>query len=192
MSTNYLESVIKQFEYYKMLGDKTFSQLKEEDLFWQYNDDSNSIFIMVKHLWGNMLSRWTDFLTSDGEKEWRKRDEEFEGDIQAKEELLKKWNEGWECLFNAINTLSESDLSKTIYIRNQGHTVVEAINRQLAHYAYHVGQIVYCGKMIQGDKWQSLSIPKGKSKDYNKEKFSKEKSNEQFTDEFLNNNKREN
>ncbi len=192
MSTEYLESVRKQFEYYKMLGDKTFSQLKEEDLFWQYNEDSNSISIIVKHLWGNMLSRWTDFLTSDGEKKWRKRDEEFESDIKNKEELIEKWDEGWKCLFNVINTLSDSDLSKIIYIRNQGHTVVEAINRQLAHYAYHVGQIVYCGKMIQGDKWQSLSIPKGKSKDYNKEKFSKEKSNEHFTDEFLNNNKREN
>ena len=147
MNDDYLVSVSKQFEYYKMLGDKTISQLSEDQLFWQYNSESNSVAIIVKHLWGNMLSRWTDFLTSDGEKEWRKRDAEFENDIKTKDELLNKWNEGWKCLFDAINPLHEEDLEKIIYIRNQGHTVVEAINRQLAHYSYHVGQITYFTKV---------------------------------------------
>ncbi len=185
MADNYLESMVMQFEYYKMLGEKTFDQVEEEQLFWQYNEDSNSIAVIVKHLWGNMLSRWTDFLNSDGEKEWRNRDAEFEGDIKNKDELLEKWNDGWSCLFEAVKNLNEDDLQKIIYIRNQGHTVVEAINRQLAHYAYHVGQIVYCGKMLTKNKWSSLSIPKGNSKEFNKEKFSQSKNRKHFTDEFL-------
>ena len=186
MTNDYLESVKKQFEYYKLLGDKTFTQLTDEQLFWQLNEESNSIAIIVKHLWGNMLSRWTDFLTTDGEKEWRKRDEEFENDMADREELLRKWNEGWACLFNAINPLTDNDLSKEIFIRNLGHTVVEAINRQLAHYAYHVGQIAFIGKMLLNDRWVSLSVPKGKSKEYNADKFSKPKHKEHFTDEYLN------
>ena len=185
MSTGYLESVTKQFEYYKMLGEKTFAQLTDEQLFWQYNEESNSIAMIVKHLWGNMLSRWTDFLTADGEKEWRKRDEEFENDIASREELLAKWQEGWQCLFNAINPLTETDLSKEIFIRNQGHSVVEAINRQLAHYPYHVGQIVFIGKMICDTNWNSLSIPRGDSKIYNADKFAKPKHKAHFTDEYL-------
>ncbi len=186
MKNDYLESAKKQFEYYKMLGDKTFAQVQDDKLFWQYNDESNSIAIIVKHLWGNMLSRWTDFLTSDGEKEFRKRDSEFENDIQNREELLEKWNEGWNCLFNAINSLTTDDLNKIIYIRNQGHSVTEAINRQLAHYPYHIGQIVFLGKMLAGNDWNSLSIPKGNSQAYNKDKFSKPKQIGHFTDEFLN------
>ena len=186
MTNDYLESVKMQFEYYKILGDKTFSQLQDEKLFWQYNDDSNSIATIVKHLWGNMLSRWTDFLTSDGEKEWRNRDAEFENDINNRQELLEKWNDGWTCLFNALNSLTTEDLNKIIYIRNQGHTVTEAINRQLAHYPYHIGQIVYLGKMLADKNWTSLSIPKGNSHAYNTEKFSKPKQKEHFTDEFLN------
>lgn len=185
MSNDYLESVRKLFEYYKMLGDKTFAQLADEQLFWQYNEDSNSIATIVKHLWGNMLSRWTDFLSTDGEKEWRQRDAEFENDIQTREEMLTKWNEGWECLFNAINTLEEKDLNTIIYIRNQGHTVTEAINRQLAHYPYHVGQIVFIGKMLAGNGWSSLSIPRGNSQSYNADKFSRPKEKGHFTDEFL-------
>ena len=185
MEENYLESVTKQFEYYKMLGEKTFDQIKEEDIFWQYNSESNSIAVIVKHLWGNMMSRWTDFLTTDGEKDWRNRDAEFEQDIRSKEELLAKWNEGWNCLFEAINSINKEDFGTIIYIRNMGHTIVEAINRQLAHYSYHVGQIVYIGRMIKGEEWKSLSIPKGKSMKYNKEKFSKPKPKEHFTKEFL-------
>ena len=172
---SYLKSLTKQFEYYKMLGEKTFEQIPEEKLFWQLNKDTNSISTIVKHLNGNMLSRWTDFLITDGEKDWRKRDEEFINDIKTKEDLLSIWNEAWECLFNAINQLTEKDLEKEIYIRNMGHTVLEAINRQLAHYSYHIGQIVFLGKIINNKNWTSLSIPKGKSKEYNKEKFSKQK-----------------
>jgi hypothetical protein len=186
MNTNYLESVIKQFEYYKMLGDKTFAQIPEERLFWQYNEDSNSIATIVKHLWGNMLSRWTDFLTTDGEKEWRNRDAEFENDIVTKQEMMEKWNEGWRVFLDTLRSLKQTDLDKIIYIRNQGHTVLEAINRQLAHYPYHVGQIVFIGKM-SAEKWDSLSIPKGNSKAFNAEKFSKPKERAHFTDGLLNN-----
>jgi Protein of unknown function (DUF1572) len=185
MQNNYLESTKKLFEYYKMLGEKTFAQLEERELFWQYNEESNSIGTIVKHLWGNMLSRWTDFLTTDGEKEWRNRDAEFDNDIKDKGELFSKWNEGWDCLYKGINNLTESDLTKVIYIRNQGHTVVEAINRQLGHCAYHIGQIVYIGKMIRNNEWTSLSIPKGKSKEANAEKFSLPKQKQHFTDESL-------
>lgn len=185
METNYLESAIKQFEYYKLLGDKTFFQVPEVKLFWHYNEDSNSIATIVKHLWGNMLSRWTDFLTTDGEKEWRNRDAEFENDISSKQEMIDKWNEGWSVFLNTLKSLKAEDLEKIIYIRNQGHTVLEAINRQLAHYPYHVGQIVFIGKMCT-EQWDSLSIPKGKSNNYNAEKFSKPKDRGHFTDEFLN------
>jgi len=189
MVPNYLDSVRKQFLYYKMLGDKTFAQLDEESLFWQYDSESNSIAIIVKHLWGNMRSRWTDFLTSDGEKAWRKRDMEFRADIRNRKELLEKWEEGWDCLFTALDSLNETNFDTTIYIRNMGHTVTEAINRQLAHYAYHVGQIVFLGRMIKGKGWESLSIPKGKSAEYNAEKFAQPKRQEHFTKEFLENKK---
>ena len=182
---NYLESVQKQFEYYKLLGEKTIAQLTDQELFWQYNEASNSIAIIVKHLWGNMRSRWTDFLTSDGEKEWRKREEEFEANIKDREELMQKWNEGWHCLFDALTSIDSNNFDTIVYIRNMGHSITEAINRQLAHYAYHVGQMVFLGKMMKGDDWQSLSIAKGKSKEYNQEKFAQPKHKEHFTDEFL-------
>ncbi len=185
MQNNFLDSSIKQFEYYKMLGEKTFSQLSDEQLLFQYNEESNSIATIVKHLWGNMLSRWTDFLTSDGEKEWRQRDAEFDNDIADRIELLAKWNEGWACLFNAITPLTEKDLTKEVFIRNQGHSVTEAINRQLAHYAYHVGQIVFIGKLMCNENWQSLSIPKGNSIAYNTDKFAQPKQKQHFTVEYL-------
>lgn len=185
MSSDYLSSARKQFEYYKSLGDKTFAQAPDDKLFWQYNDDSNSIATVVKHLWGNMLSRWTDFLTSDGEKDWRDREAEFENDIRSREDMLAKWNEGWQCLFDALDPLTEEDLSRIIYIRNMGHTVTEAINRQLAHYAYHVGQIVMLGKMVSSEPWQSLSIPKGGTQSFNADKFAQPKRRAHFTDDFL-------
>lgn len=159
---NYLASAKKQFEYYKSLGEKSFAQLNDEQLFWQYNPESNSVATIVKHLWGNMLSRWTDFLTTDGEKEWRQRDAEFENDIASRSEMMNKWNEGWNCLFAALDVLSENDLTKEIFIRKEKHTVAEAINRQLAHYPYHIGQIVYIGKIMCNEKWNSLSIPRKK------------------------------
>ena len=129
--------------------------------------------MIVKHLWGNMLSRWTDFLTSDGEKQWRQRDAEFENNIATREELLSKWNEGWDCLFKTLDSLTTEDLDKEIYIRNEGHSVVEAINRQLAHYPYHIGQIVFIGKMVCDNNWTSLSIPRGNSRVFNEGMFAK-------------------
>jgi len=155
MKSDYLASVKKQFEYYKLLGDKTFEQLSDEDLFKQQNTDSNSIAVIVKHLSGNMLSRWTDFLTTDGEKEWRNRDAEFEETLSTKQQVIELWEEGWKCLLNALDSIKEDDLEKIIFIRNQGHTVMEAINRQLAHYPYHIGQIVFIGKMLSNNGWKS-------------------------------------
>lgn len=184
MHTSYLESVTKQFEYYRLLGEKTFAQLRDEDLFWQPNAESNSIATIVKHLWGNMRSRWTDFLTSDGEKDWRDRESEFDNDPADAGLLRARWNEGWDLLLHTLRTLTEDDLSKTVYIRNQGHTVLEAINRQLAHYPYHVGQIVYIGK-LRAAHWSSLSIPRGGSQAFNADKFAQPKQRGHFTDEFL-------
>lgn len=182
MQPTYLEGVIKLFGYYKSLGDKTFDQLNNEDIQWQYNAESNSIAMVVKHIWGNMLSRWTDFLTTDGEKPWRERDAEFENDITTKAEMLEKWEAGWKCLFDALNNLNESDLDKIVFIRNEGHAAQDAINRQLAHYPYHVGQIVYIAKMLRDEQWTSLSIPRNKSKEFNTEKFAKDKEQKHFTD----------
>ncbi len=184
MEANYLDSARKQFEYYKSLGDKTIAQLDEQDLFWQFNEESNSVAITVNHLWGNMLSRWTNFLTSDGEKEWRNRDLEFESVIKSKVELLEKWEAGWKCLFDALDSINEDNFDVEILIRNQRHTIVEAVNRQMMHYAYHVGQIVYVGRMIKGKAWQSLSIPKGGSQAYNSEKFSQGEHGGHFTDKL--------
>ena len=164
MSTGYLNSIKTRFQFYKDLGNKTFAQLSDDNLHWKYNEESNSIAVIVQHVGGNMLSRWTDFLTTDGEKEWRRRDAEFMCDISSRKELLAKWEEGWNCMFNAIDLLTEDDLMKDIYIRNEKHSVVDAINRQLAHYAYHIGQIVFIAKMLCGNRWISLSIPKQDSK----------------------------
>jgi hypothetical protein len=182
INANYIESARKEFAYYKQLGERTMAQVPDNQLNWQFNPDTNSIATIVKHLSGNMLSRWTDFLTSDGEKSWRKRDDEFENDLNSREEIMKSWEEGWNVLFVALETITPDDLGRTVYIRNMGHTVIEAVNRQIAHYAYHVGQIVHIGKMIQADKWQSLSIPKGQSTNYNKEKFAKPKHRAHFSD----------
>jgi hypothetical protein len=187
METNaaYLESVRKQFLYYKTLGEKAMEQLEPEQLFVAVNEDTNSIAVIVKHLSGNMLSRWTNFLTTDGEKEWRHRDAEFENDLNTKEAVLATWNTGWDCLFDALNTLQPEQLSQIIYIRNEGHTVVEAINRQLAHYPYHVGQIVFYAKMLKKSNWESLSIPRNKSNSYNQDKFAQQKGIKNFTDDEL-------
>lgn len=185
MITEYLDSVKKQMEYYKLLGEKTFEQLEEKYLFWLYNPESNSIANIVKHLSGNMLSRWTDFLTTDGEKASRNRESEFESTILSRAELLDAWNMGWKCFFDALKMINDENFNQTIYIRNQGHSIMEALNRQLAHYPYHIGQIVFIGKMILDKEWQSLSIPKGKSDSYNEEKFSKPLAKRHFTDEYL-------
>jgi len=176
------ENILKLFGYYKSLGERTFAVLSDEELHLEPATDANSISIIVKHLWGNMLSRWTNFLTEDGEKDWRNRDEEFEVTIKTRKELTEKWEEGWNCLFQAIGNLKESDFERTIYIRNEGQSVTDAIHRQLAHYSYHIGQIVFLGKLIKGEEWESLSIPKGESKSYNTDKFSAEKTERHFTD----------
>jgi Protein of unknown function (DUF1572) len=188
VSEDFLRSANRQFLYYKTLGEKAIDQLEPEQLFVSLNDDTNSIATIVMHLHGNMLSRWTDFLTTDGEKEWRNRDGEFDATSQqqTKDSILKQWNDGWECLFNALNSLNPENLSQIIYIRNEGHTVLEAINRQLAHYPYHVGQMVFYAKILKKSEWTSLSIPKNKSNDYNADKFSKDKSKRHFTDDELN------
>lgn len=185
MESNYLESIRKQFAYYKLLGDQVIERVPESRIFAQYNETSNSIAIIVQHLAGNMLSRWTDFLHSDGEKPWRNRDLEFEPVVQTKTELIHIWEEGWNCFLSTLHKLGPEDLSKIIHIRNEGHTVLEAINRQLAHYPYHIGQMVYIGKMICGQDWESLSIPKGKSDTYNATHFSKPKHRGHYTDETL-------
>lgn len=181
---SYLNSVVKQFRYYKMLGEKAIEQLSEEQLFWQYNEESNSIAVLVNHITGNMLSRFTDFLTADGEKPWRNRDAEFTNPFNGKEELMSRWNQGWECLLKALEQLTEADMERIVYIRNDGHTVLEAINRQLAHYPYHIGQLVFIAKMLKGEDWQTLSIARNKSSDYNSRKFSQDKERRHFTDDL--------
>jgi hypothetical protein len=179
---SYLESARKQFLYYKMLGDKAMEQLPDDALFYKYNEESNSIAVIVNHMAGTMLSRFTDFLTSDGEKEWRNRDEEFDTTLQIRSEVTEKWERGWSCLLNALSELKTEDLEKVVYIRNEGHTVLEALNRQLAHYPYHVGQIVFIAKMIKDSDWKSLSIPRHQSSSYNAVKFAQEKGRRHFTD----------
>jgi hypothetical protein len=181
---SYLNSVVKQFKYYKMLGEKAMEQLQDEQLFRQYNEESNSIAILVNHITGNMLSRFTDFLTDDGEKPWRNRDAEFTNPFNNKEELMNRWNEGWECLLKTLEQLSDADLERIVYIRNDGHTIIEAINRQLAHYPYHIGQMVFVAKMLKNEDWQTLSIARNKSADYNSRKFSQDKDRRHFTDDL--------
>jgi hypothetical protein len=181
---SYLNSVQKQFSYYKMLGEKAMEQLPEEQLFLQYNEESNSIAILVNHISGNMVSRFTDFLNADGEKPWRNRDAEFTNPFHNKEELINRWNEGWECLLKTLKQLSDADLERIVYIRNDGHTVVEAINRQLAHYPYHIGQMVFLAKLLKNEDWQTLSIARNKSADYNSRKFSQDKDVRHFTDDL--------
>ena len=185
MPTDFLSSARKQFAYYQLLGDQTLAQVSNKELFWQPNPACNSLASIVKHLSGNMRSRWTDLLTTDGEKPWRAREAEFDNDLTTRAEVLAHWQAGWQCLFAALDSLVRSDLDRIIYIRNQGHTVLEAINRQLAHYPYHVGQLVLLGKLLRGEAWQSLSIPRGSSATYNAEKFAQPPHREHFTAEKL-------
>lgn len=165
-SKNFLETAISRLKYYKELGDKCFEQLNEWDFHYQPNEESNSIAIIIQHMAGNMLSRWTNFLTEDGEKEWRTRDAEFETGKQTKAELIGLWEKGWDCFLGTLSGLKKKDLKKTVSIRNEPLTVVDAINRQMAHYPYHVGQIIYIAKIIRSKSWKSLSIPKGGSQAY--------------------------
>lgn len=186
MSDEYLTSMRKQYAYYRMLGDKTITQVSDEELFWQYHENANSIGVLVQHISGNLLSRFTDFLTNDGEKDWRDRDSEFERNIDTRDDLIAAWDKGWKCLFAATDPLGDDDLEKIVYIRNQGHTVTEALNRSMAHYAYHVGQIVQIGVMLRGDTWETLSVARGESGTYNQSMFSEPKRKANFTDGLLN------
>ena len=181
----YLKTVIKRFRYYKGLAEATFIQLEEKDFHFQPSSDSNSISIIIQHMAGNMLSRFTNFLTEDGEKEWRQRDAEFENQDFSKQQLIDIWDKGWHCSLSAIEALQKKDLLKSISIRKEPLTVVDAINRQLAHYPYHVGQIVFYAKQLKNSEWESLSIPRNKSDAYNTDKFAQEKRIKNFTDEEL-------
>ncbi|MCR9228810.1 MAG: DUF1572 domain-containing protein [Flavobacteriaceae bacterium] len=168
---SYLSNVQFEFHRYKTMGDKTFAQILDADIHWKYSDSDNSMAIIVKHMVGNMLSRWTNFLTEDGEKPWRERDLEFERPYSKKSEMIAAWEKGWQCLFDALDSIDSTNFENKIKIRNQEHSIVGAINRQLAHYASHVGQIVFIGRMIKGSDWRSLSIPKGESYAFNKKMF---------------------
>ncbi|MEP6684353.1 MAG: DUF1572 family protein [Parafilimonas sp.] len=164
----FLQSAIKKFKAQKTLGEKTFAQLNDKDFVFKPSEESNSIALIIQHMRGNMLSRWTNFLTKDGEKPWRERDKEFEDILSAKQDILNAWNSGWSCVLDVLDNLKTEDLLKTITIRNEPLLVVDAIVRQIDHYGYHVGQIVYIAKIIKGADWQTLSIAKNISNDFNK------------------------
>ena len=163
----YIDSIKKRFLYYKNLGDKTFEQLTDEQIFWQYNEESNSIATIVKHVSGNMISRWTNFLTEDGEKPWRNRDSEFSNSLKNKTDVIELWENGWRVFLDALSEINEQNLESTIYIRGEAHSVLDAVNRQLAHYPYHIGQMVYIAKMLKNNDWKTLSIARNTSEDFN-------------------------
>jgi uncharacterized damage-inducible protein DinB len=166
-TTSYLKDSMDLFRYYKKQGDRAMVQCPDDALFTVLDAESNSIAVIVKHMAGNMRSRWTDFLTSDGEKPDRNRDTEFEDPPKTRAELMEMWERAWKLLFSALEPLSDADLTRTITIRTEPHSVTQAINRQIAHYSYHVGQIVYLARHFAGDKWQTLTIPKRKSAEFN-------------------------
>ncbi len=167
-TTSYVEDSTTIFRYYKKLVERAIQQLTDEQLFAVLDGEMNSIAVIVKHLAGNMRSRWTDFLTSDGEKPGRDRDEEFSAPPSTREALLQIWEDGWQRLLGTLESLSDADLGRTITVRGEPHSVMQAINRQVAHYSYHCGQIVFLAKHFSGDEWQTLSIPRGKSTDFTK------------------------
>lgn len=186
LPTSALESITHQFQYYKTLGEKAMDQLEPAQWLQQPNEDSNSIAMLVQHLSGNMLSRWTDFRTTDGEKEWRERDLEFEAVLNTPDAVRKAWDQGWACFLDALKSILPEELGNIIYIRNEGHTILDALLRQLAHYPYHIGQMIFLAKVLKQGPWQSLSIPRNNSTQYNSEKFAREKSNRHFTEDELN------
>ena len=165
---SYLKDAISLFHSYKKLGEGALAQVSDEQLFTMLDPEMNSIAIIVKHMAGNMRSRWTDFLTSDGEKPDRNRDYEFEAPPQTRAEVIQLWAEGWKCVFAALEPLSDADMSRSVVIRGEAHSVMQAIHRQIAHYACHVGQIVFLAKHLQHAQWQSLSVPRGKSAEFNR------------------------
>jgi uncharacterized damage-inducible protein DinB len=166
----YLEDVADQFRAYKRLADRALAQVRDEDLFVTLDPESNSLAVLIQHMAGNLISRWTDFLTTDGEKPDRDRDSEFEAkDGKTRAALLARWEEGWSRLFAALAGLTEADLTRTVTIRAEPHTVIRAIDRQLMHQAYHTGQIVFLAKHLASDHWQNLSVPRGKTRELNAE-----------------------
>jgi len=174
-TTSYVKDSIAVFHYYKKLAERAMAQCPDAGLFATLDAESNSIAIIVKHMAGNMRSRWMDFLTSDGEKPDRNRDTEFEAPPTARAELMEMWERGWKLLFGALEPLSDADLTRTITIRAEPHSVMQAINRQVAHYSYHAGQIVYLARHFAGDKWQTLTVPKKKSAEFNRQVAAGEK-----------------
>jgi hypothetical protein len=166
-TTSYIEDSLELFRYYKKLAERAMDQVSDGQLFAATDEESNSIAIVVKHMTGNMRSRWTDFLTTDGEKSDRNRDSEFVQPPDTREKLLQTWEEGWTTVFAALEPLSDADLGRTVTIRGEAHSVMQAVNRQLAHYAYHVGQIVMLAKHFAQDRWQSLTIPRNRSAEFN-------------------------
>jgi uncharacterized damage-inducible protein DinB len=168
ISTSYVEDSLEVFRYYKNLAERAMDQVTDEQLFATLDGESNSIALVVKHMAGNMRSRWTDFLTTDGEKANRDRDSEFVDPPATRKALLQLWENGWALVFQAIEPLSDQDLSRTVTIRGESHSVMQAINRQVAHYAHHVGQIVMLAKHLAHDRWQSLSIPRNRSTEFNR------------------------
>lgn len=162
MAQHYLRVVIDKFTSLKADAERAMAQLQEQDIHWAMNEDSNSVAIIVQHMSGNMISRWTDFLKSDGEKPARNRDDEFIDSIRSKDDLLRVWNRGWDVFLNALRSLTTDDLLATVTIRNEPHSVLEAIERQMSHYSYHAGQIVYVAKQIRSEEWSTLSIPRKK------------------------------
>jgi Protein of unknown function (DUF1572) len=167
-TTAYLKDAISLFRSYKKLGEGALAQVTDEQLLAKLDPEMNSIAIMVKHLAGNMRSRWSEFLTSDGEKSDRDRDREFETPPETRAAVMQSWAEGSECVFAALEPLSEADIGRSVLIRGESHSVMQAVNRQIAHYAYHVGQIVLLAKHFQHAKWKSLSVPRGKSSEFNR------------------------
>lgn len=167
-TTSYLEDALAVFRQYKKLAERAMEQVTDEQLFVAENEESNSIAVIVKHIAGNMRSRWTDFLTTDGEKANRNRDSEFIDPPATRAELMKVWDEGWACLFGALEPLREEDLTRTVMIRGEAHSVMQAVNRQLAHYPYHVGQIVLLAKQFADEKWTALTVPRNKSAELNR------------------------
>jgi hypothetical protein len=167
-STSYIEDSNALFRFYKKMAEGAMEQVTDDQLFLTLDEEMNSIAIIVKHMTGNMRSRWTDFLTRDGEKPDRNRDTEFVDPPATREELLKRWNEGWDRVFHALDPLTDSDLERKITIRGEPHSVMQAINRQIAHYAYHCGQIVFLAKHFKASEWKSLSVPRNRSAEFNR------------------------
>ena len=167
-TTSYVEDALAIFRQYKQLGERAIAQVPDQQLFALLDDESNSIAIILKHMTGNMRSRWTDFLTSDGEKPTRNRDGEFVDPAATREALMRDWEEGWACVFRALEPLTDADLGRTVMIRGEAHSVMQAINRQIAHYSMHVGQIIFLAKHYSGAGWQTLSVARNKSAEFNR------------------------